>query len=152
MPVHNQFLLFNGGLNSQLLAVRGPVLQVEIHLPTPLAQHYQTTGRTLPQPTVGLAMVDTGASKTCVDAEVIVAMAVPPLNEIQIHTPAGLTSQYLYPARLVFPGTPLPSIDFSSVVGSQLSAQGIVALIGRDVLQHFLLVYNGPAGMFSLSV
>ncbi len=64
----------------------------------------------------------------------------------------GLNSQYLYPARLVFPGTTLPSIDFSSVVGSQLSAQGIVALIGRDVLQHFLLVYNGPAGMFSLSV
>jgi hypothetical protein len=152
VPVHNQFLLVNGGLNAQALAARGPILQVEIHLPTPLAQHYQNVGTPLPQPTVGLAMVDTGASKTCVDGNVIASMAVPPLNQIQIHTPAGLTSQYLYPARLVFPGTPLPSIDFSSVVGSQLSAQGIVALIGRDVLQHFLLVYNGPAGMFSLSV
>jgi len=103
VPVHDQFLLVNGGLNAQALAMRGPIFQVEIHLPTPLAQHYQNTGTPLPQPTVGLAMVDTGASKTCVDGNVIASMAVPPLNQIQIHTPAGLTSQYLYPARLVFP-------------------------------------------------
>jgi hypothetical protein len=152
VPVHNQFLLVNGGLNPQALAVRGPVLQVEIHLPTPLAQLYQNRGTALPQPSVGLAMVDTGASKTCVDGHVISAMSVPPLNRIEIHTPGGLTNQYLYPARFVFPGTQLPPIDFSSVIGSELAAQGIVALIGRDVLQHFLLVYNGTAGMFSLSI
>ena len=75
MPVHNQFLLVNGGLNAQALAARGPILQVEIHLPTLLALHYQNAGTPLPQPTVGLAMVDTGASKTCVDDTVIVAMA-----------------------------------------------------------------------------
>jgi hypothetical protein len=51
-----------------------------------------------------------------------------------------------------FPGTQLPGLEFSSLIGSVLAAQGIVGLLGRDVLSHFLLVYNGPAGMFSLAL
>ena len=34
---------------------------------------------------------------------------------------------------------------------SQLSVQGIQALIGRDVLQNCLFVYDGQSGLFSLA-
>lgn len=37
------------------------------------------------------------------------------------------------------------------VVESDLSAQGIQALIGRDILSDSLLVYNGYTGLFILS-
>lgn len=58
----------------------------------------------------------------------------------------------LHPLRFSFPGTDLPPITFRRVAGSALQSQGIVALLGRDVLANFILVYNGPAGTFSLAV
>jgi hypothetical protein len=153
MPLFNQLFRTNNGTpNPGLLAVRGPIVQVEVQLPSALAAQYQALSRPIPAPITGWAMVDTGASKTCVDDGLILGLGVAPINQITVQTPSGSAQQFLYPARFSFPGTPLPNIDFSSVVGSTLAAQGIVALIGRDVLSRFLLVYNGPAGMFSLSV
>jgi hypothetical protein len=152
MSLHNQFYTANGQLAPQGLEIRGPVLQVEIQIPVALAAQLQSQGKTLPPPIVGLALVDTGASKTSVDDQAITQMAVGPINQITVQTPSGSALQYLYPARFAFPGTTLPSIDFGSVAGSVLAAQGIVALIGRDVLSKCILVYNGPAGMFSLGL
>jgi len=43
-------------------------------------------------------------------------------------------------------------VDAPRAVGAALKAQGIVALIGRDVLQHCTLYYNGPAGQITLSI
>jgi hypothetical protein len=37
------------------------------------------------------------------------------------------------------------------VIASNLTAQGIQALIGRDVLARCLFVYDGAAGLFSLA-
>jgi hypothetical protein len=36
-------------------------------------------------------------------------------------------------------------------VGSTLKPQGIVALIGRDLLRNFLLIYDGVHGSWTLS-
>ncbi len=68
-----------------------------------------------------------------------------------VHTPAGSQPQQQYPARIQFPGTPLPAITFTFVIGANLTGQGLMALIGRDVLQHFVIVYNGPIGQIILS-
>ena len=106
----------------------------------------------MPTPITGLALIDSGASKTCVDENAITQLGVPPINQITVQTPSGAAQQCLYPARFSFPGTPLPGIDFGSVVGSTLAAQGIVALIGRDVLERCVFVYNGPAGTYSISL
>ncbi len=153
MPVHNQFLLGpNNQLNPGPLRQRGPVVNVEIQIPTVLSKKLQQQGKPLAQPIKGLCLVDTGASKTCVDATAVEGLGVSPMNKVQVQTPSGSTSQYLYPVRMSFPDTPLPGIEFSSVIGSVLAAQGIVGLLGRDVLSHFVLIYNGPAGMFSLAL
>jgi hypothetical protein len=153
MPVHNQFLLGpKNQLNPNLLRLKGPVVHVEIQIPTVLAQTLQQQGKPLPQPVTGFCLVDTGASKTCVDAGAVAGLGVSPINRVQVQTPSGSTSQYTYPVRMSFPGTQLPGFEFSSVIGSVLAAQGIVGLLGRDVLSNFLLVYNGPAGLFSLAL
>jgi len=44
------------------------------------------------------------------------------------------------------------SVNVLKAYGSNLQAQGLIALIGRDVLNKCVLVYNGPDGSFSLSV
>lgn len=74
-------------------------------------------------------------------------------------TAGGAQEQMLYPGRFSFPGTNLPSIDFNSLLGADLATQGVagarggplMALLGRDLLEHFVLVYNGLQGLFTLA-
>jgi hypothetical protein len=68
-----------------------------------------------------------------------------------VFTPQGSTQQNKFPARVSFPGTTLPAVDFGSVYGSTLKNQGIIALIGRDLLTHFVFTYNGPGGFITLA-
>jgi hypothetical protein len=37
-------------------------------------------------------------------------------------------------------------------IGAPLAAQGLIALIGRDLLQHCTLIYNGHLGQISLCI
>jgi hypothetical protein len=112
----------------------------------------------MPSPKPGLALIDTGASSTCVDETMVTDLGVQPVDVVKISTPSGTDQRSVYPASLAFPGTNLPSIDFPRLIGVDLSSQAIagtndpmVALFGRDLLRMFVLVYNGPAGMYSLS-
>ena len=42
-------------------------------------------------------------------------------------------------------------LPFAAVIGSQMGALGYSALIGRDVLRFFQLVYNGVEGIWTLA-
>jgi len=42
-------------------------------------------------------------------------------------------------------------IDLSAVIGADLKPLQIIALIGRDILSGFLMIYHGPAGRVTLS-
>lgn len=137
-------------MNPTGMRIEGPVLPVEISVPTPLAAHLERQGLQVPTPAVGRALIDTGASVSAVDETVISNLQVSPVRVATVHTPGGLSQQNVYPARFAFPGTPLPAIDFNAVLGSILKPQGIIALLGRDVLTHFMLIYNGPGGYITL--
>jgi hypothetical protein len=96
-------------------------------------------------------LIDTGASITSVDVSIIQSLGIQPVGISNVFTPQGSTQQELFPVKLSFIGTPI-IFNFSSVLGSELRNQGIFALIGRDVLSRCILIYNGPAGHFSLSM
>jgi hypothetical protein len=42
-------------------------------------------------------------------------------------------------------------VNLRRAYGVNIQAQGIIALIGRDLLENMILVYNGAEGMFSLA-
>ena len=157
MPVYNQFYLLTNpatgatSFDPRGLSVDGPKIPVEIQIPNALAQSLGQQGMPVPTPVTGYALIDTGASVTAVDATIIQNLGVNPVGIAQVQTPFGTVQQNQYPVRLVFPGTPLPSIGTSQAIGSVLQSQGIIALIGRDVLTHFILICNGPGGFISLA-
>lgn len=104
-------------------------------------------------------MIDTGASVSAVDASVVQQLGLQPVGVTNVAGVTGVAPQPTYPARFVFPGTGFPAIDFSLLLGAPLSGLQsatmpgpLIALLGRDLLQHFILVYNGPAAMFSLAL
>jgi hypothetical protein len=87
------------------------------------------------------------ATGACTEAERLVLLG----------TAGGPRQQSTHAARFSFPGTPLPGFELARVIGSDLTGQTVlnqqpvIGLIGRDILANAILIYNGSAGMFSLS-
>ena len=55
----------------------------------------------------------------------------------------------VYAGKLVLPGL---NLDIESGMGANLRSQGLIALIGRDVMSHGTLFYNGLDGSVTFSV
>jgi predicted aspartyl protease len=103
------------------------------------------------------ALVDTGASCTCVDPTVLDGLALTPTGSVSVNTPSTGTTpheSYQYDVALVIPapnGTPLVFQTIPVVAASLLAAQGFHALIGRDILSRCFFAYNGELGFFTLA-
>jgi predicted aspartyl protease len=131
---------------------RGPCLQVSVALLQPMAQAMLQEGREVPAPVSGMALVDTGASHTCIDEHAAQELGLPVVDTVSIASasqPSALRS--VYPVTIEIAGLPLP-VNAPRAVGAELAPQGLLALIGRDVLQSCTLFYNGPTDQITLSV
>ena len=71
------------------------------------------------------------------------------LPTIDVVTLRGAGDCPIYPVK--FEVTGLPAIDVNGTVGADLKPMGLLALIGRDLLQHCTFVFDGKAGRYSLS-
>jgi len=113
----------------------------------------------IPQPQKIFALIDTGASCTCVDPTVLKALKLSPTGQASVNTPSTGTQPHSadqYDVSLIIPGSSSTQPPFYlhtlAVIESQLmAAQGIHALIGRDVLQSVYLTYNGAMSIFTFA-
>lgn len=158
MPVYNYYSITPSGVittDSNVLRLAGPLINVEISIPTPLAQHYNQLRLPIPSPVSGWAILDTGAYRTSIDNTTIQNLGVSTVGLEQTLTPAGKKEQNLYPAHVKFPGTSI-DLEFNQALGADLQEQSfnnqpIIALVGRDILSACLFVYNGTSGMYTLT-
>lgn len=139
-------------------AAAGPVISALVHVSEGRQTALQSQGQAIPVPRVIRALVDTGASFTSIEPEVLQALGLTPTGTADIVTPStGATPHTTdtYDVDLVIPKSPQePPLKIANlrVAASQLFlAQGIHALIGRDVLTRCILVYNGERGEFCLA-
>ncbi len=117
MPIHNRFYVAQGkDPDPRLLMSLGPLLQVEISIPTALSRVLEKREVPIPPPIMGWALIDTGATRTCADAEALSKLGVSPIGVVKTGTAGGTVDQKLYPARLRFP-TEGFEIEFRSVIG-----------------------------------
>ncbi|MBF0518176.1 MAG: hypothetical protein HQK92_00445 [Nitrospirae bacterium] len=151
MSIHN-IVSFNKATNKpdpyQLLH-QGPLIEIKVEIPAELENYFLSNNIQLPKPETGHALIDTGASITAVDIGVINTLGIAPTNISKVYTPQGNTNQEMFPIKINFPGGMV--FNFKSVVGSILKEQGIIALIGRDVLFRGVFIYNGSTGACSIS-
>jgi predicted aspartyl protease len=97
-------------------------------------------------------LVDTGASSSAVDSSFIRDLGLQPTGAIAIATASHESHEVpTYDIDLILEETHFIVPDIQ-VFATGLANQGIQGLIGRDVLQHMLLVYNGYSGNFTLAV
>jgi hypothetical protein len=135
----------------------GPVATAYVQLSGPRRKALEEVGQPIPEAIPIRALVDTGASCTCVDPVVMKKLQIAPTGSVPMHTPStGQTPHHAdqYDVTIIIPGASAgdaPLIfETISVVGTDLAVQGIDALIGRDILSRCILHYNGDLGFFSL--
>jgi len=160
MSIYNHLLLqrtLKGNqISNNVLTIAGPVLNVEVSIPTALAEKLTNESKPIPQPKTGWALIDTGATHSCVDDDVISQLGVNPIRRAKIHGSAGIHEVNVFPSHLRFPAIPNFEIDFAATLGVNIQAQQfnnqpIIALLGRDVLAKCVFIYNGPLGMYTLA-
>lgn len=133
----------------------GAILPVEVDIPKALFDLLTAKKQSTPSAIPGVALIDTGATKSCVDHLVLSGLGIKPIGLVKIGTAKGATQCQIFPARLRFPSLRLV-VDFSSMAGVNLRGQVIqgtplIALVGRDVLARCLFIYSGPNGYYTLS-
>jgi predicted aspartyl protease len=136
---------------SQVLLQRGPVVQVTISLGTAMSQILQQAGQSIPPPVSGLALIDTGATTTCINKEAADAMGLPVIDVGKMSSATHVDEpSNIHPIKIEFVGVPI-TVEVERAMCANLKQFGLLALIGRDLLVHCNLVYNGFAGTITLS-
>ena len=101
------------------------------------------------QPVSGMGLIDTGAAVTCVDRDVAQRVGLAIVGEAPMTS--ATHADEMVP---VFAGTlridGLADCTLNAAFGAKLEPQGLVALIGRDLLEDCILIVNGATGMVSL--
>jgi predicted aspartyl protease len=136
--------------NAALLQAAGPLVEVQIEVPDALAQQLKSAGAPIPAPVRGMALIDTGATMTAVDAGVFAALGVNPVGVVPVGTAGGPARHPVYPIKLQLQGIGLV-LNFGRVTGAPLGGMNLVALLGRDVLARMILIYDGPTSEYTLS-
>jgi hypothetical protein len=154
MPVFNFFHWSKD--HGHTLAETGPLVSVEVSVPQALKEHFSQKGLAIPPPQSGFALIDTGAFNTAVDQSIFDALGTPAIDTITTYTPHGEGKSPVYPASVSFPGMAVTDMPMERIIGCSLKwatrdGREIIMLMGRDLLQYFLLVYNGPGSDITLA-
>lgn len=134
----------------------GPVIDVHIGVSEPRRMALEQIQQPIPPAVACRLLIDTGASGTCVDSWIIQTLQLSPSGMVSIHTPSTSANNahhcQQYDIALVIPH-PAISRVFAAipVIESSFAHQGIDGLLGRDLLESCLLVYNGELGIYTLS-
>lgn len=137
----------------------GPIVTAYVVVSKARAAALLAASQPVPAPQRILALIDTGASCTCIEPAVVQALGLTPTGSIPIHTPSTAGTPHVaqqYDVGLVIPGAEAadPELFFDTVpvTGTELlDGQGFHALIGRDILSRCFFVYNGTRGFFTLA-
>ncbi len=138
------------------LTIYGPIIEIVVGTSQPRQEALIAAGQVIPPSKIGKFLIDTGASCTCIDIDLMESLEIPPSGSTTIQTPStngGLHTCNLYDVMLFIPnfGNGGYRIEALPIVETHLSSQGINGLLGRDVLDKCALNYNGSAQMYTLS-
>ena len=131
----------------------GPVARVTIGMTETDAHAVSRNGAPVPQPISGGALIDTGATFSALDQEVIAELGLQPVGRLDVAGFDATRTQLRYDAQLLFEdGMPLEIVASGTQLRrpSESPIPGYEALLGRDVLAIATLTYDGVEERISL--
>ena len=136
---------------------KGPLLNVVVEVSGARSALLRSLGQTAPSRVPVRALVDTGASVTCVDPYVMNRLGITPRGKTPCLTPSTGTAHVLMDeydvCRSVYRNmNEAPCrIENLAVVESVLNPQGFHVLLGRDFLSRCILHCNGMTRNYTLA-
>jgi hypothetical protein len=102
------------------------------------------------------AVIDTGSGVSGIDPRVLQALDLKPVGDMQINTPSTSHTphpcgEYLVSLSLLQSNQELHLPTFSVIDAVFQPDENIQALLGRDVLDHCLFIYDGQRQAFALA-
>lgn len=98
-----------------------------------------------------VALIDTGATESCIDEELAVSLGLPLIDKILLGGVAGSKEHNVYLAVITVPETSL--IQYGRFAGVHLTAGSQVhrVLLGRTFLKTSIFIYDGRTGRVTLA-
>jgi predicted aspartyl protease len=130
----------------------GLLLDVQIGISFPQYQKLQQMGLPVPKAVQTVALIDTGASISCISPDLAEAANLVQRGEVPI-SGVGAQEQInapMYDAAIKFTSmnVMIPAIPLVAV---KLAGKKIGCLIGRDLLSQGILIYHGKPGLFTFA-
>lgn len=138
-------------ISSNDLEKEGPILEVHFLISSELEKKYRKENKTIPEPIIIKALIDTGASACVIKKEIPEKLGLKPTGIIKICTPSCKDHEcYQYFMRMVIPTHGL--IYEGPFISAPLEGQDVNCLMGRDSLKTGILIYIGYMNQFTLSI
>ncbi|MES0048537.1 aspartyl protease family protein [Mesorhizobium sp. M0053] len=142
---------FNDGINGtgqHLLAFRGPTIIVNIGFDP----HYPAANGIPDLAAKDIhALVDTGASESCIDSGLAMHLNLPIVDQRRISGSGGAHDVNMHLAHIHIPGLATTISGAFAAVNLAAGGQSHLALIGRTFLMYFRMHYDGMTGTVSIS-
>jgi len=102
----------------------------------------------------GLALIDTGATRSGICKSVAESLHYKPVDFVGISHASGQSRNPVFPINFEFPGSGFPPFNGFPLVGFDLSSQDpeLLMLLGRDFLLFGQLYYHGPSGFYEIII
>lgn len=135
----------------------GPIIDIRVAPSSAALDAMRKASQQLPVPYRVAALIDTGASHSVINHDVVTALNLTPVGQTSINTASCSAHPcYTYAVTFLMPtpdgGLLLPVRFETTVFGAPLAGQNIQCLLGRDFLKKGMLVYNGAKDTFNLAM
>jgi predicted aspartyl protease len=133
------------------LAAVGPSIQVAIGPSRELIAAFVPHGVQLASPHTVTALIDTGAHTTVLSPELVTRLRIQPVGTAPISTPSTTLPLLCdrYHVNVYFDEGFVVENVFT--IEAPMGGVPYQCLIGRDILRHATLLYNGPQNQFALT-
>ena len=143
------------------IETHGAIVSLAVGVSLPRAIALSKAGLLVPNPVMILGLIDTGASCTCVDPKIIAQLGMPPTGAAPMHSAstAGTPQMcnqfdatvYIQMDNSEFHVASHPPAHVIPIIECDLSGCVFQALIGRDILDHSMMIYEGPSRSLTIS-
>jgi predicted aspartyl protease len=129
---------------------QGPRVPLTISVTEAARAALVADNKPVPAPIPLTALVDTGAGASVITRGIAQKLGLQPVGVTNVHTPSDANVPMpTYAIRLVLGNV---IVFETTAIEADLQAQGIEALIGRDVLSSAVFIYTGYAGEFTIAI
>lgn len=127
----------------------GPIIEISVAVGSLFEESLRAGSQPIPFPVPVFAMIDTGASRSVIRADITNQLNLKPVGTTLIQTASTTNVRaYEYLLRFLMPNGVIAEVR---AIAAPLQGQNIQCLIGRDILRHGVLIYLGHDNSFTLS-